>query len=100
MKVVFRQSGGFAGLIRGVELDTDDLPPEKAAELYSLVQQSDLQSTRGGSESRWRDLQTYEISVETGEGVYEVAFDDSNIPAGVAPLLAFLKKCSEPWPLM
>ncbi len=99
MKVVFRQSGGFAGLIRAVELDTDDLPPEEAAELYSLVQQSDLQNTRGESESRWRDLQTYEIRVETGEDVYEVAFDDSNVPAGVTPLLAFLRKRSKPLPL-
>lgn len=99
MKVVFRQSGGFAGLIRGVELCTDDLPPEEARELCSLVQRSDLRSTRGGSDDHWRDPQTYEISVETGEGVYEVTFDDSSIPAGAAPLLNFLKKRAEPWPL-
>jgi hypothetical protein len=99
MKLVFRQSGGYAGLIRGVELDTDDLPPEEAAELHSLVQQSDLQSTSVEDESGWRDQQTYEISVETDEGVYDVAFDDSNIPPGTAPLLGFLKKRSEPWPL-
>jgi hypothetical protein len=98
MKVVFRQSGGYAGLIRGVELDTDDLPTEEAAELHSLVKQSDLQSAREGNESEWRDQQTYEISVETDEGVYDVAFDDSNIPAGAAPLLGFLKRRSKPWP--
>lgn len=87
-------------MIRGVELDTDNLPPEEAAELHSLVQQSDLQSTTtGGNESSWRDLQEYEISVETGQGVYDVAFDDSNIPAGAAPLLDFLKRRSESRPL-
>lgn len=96
MKVVFRQTGGYAGLVRGVELDTDDLPPEEAGKLRSLVQQSDLRSFEAGNESSWRDLQEYEISVETGQGVHDVAFDDSNIPAGAAPLLDFLKRYSGP----
>ncbi len=86
-------------MIWGTELDTDDLTPEEAAELRSLVQQSDLRSTREESASRARDLQMYEITVATDEGVYHVAFDDSNIPAGATPLLAFLRKRSEPWPL-
>jgi hypothetical protein len=101
MKVVFRQTGGFAGLVRGAELDTETLPPEEAANLRSLVQQSDLRNLRAGDESdEWRDLREYEISVETGQGVHDVAFDDRNIPAGAAPLLDFLKGYSEPRPLM
>ncbi len=99
MKLVFQQTGGFAGLVRGVELDTETLPPEEAAKLRSLVQQSDLRSHRAGNESDWRDLLEYEIRVETGQGVHDVAFDDSNIPAGAAPLLDFLKGYSEPRPL-
>jgi hypothetical protein len=100
MKVVFRQSGGFAGLMLGTELNTNDLPPEEAATLRSLVRQSDLQRPIGETASRARDLRTYEITVETDEGdVHHVAFDDSNVPRGVGPLLDMLRERAGPRPL-
>jgi emfourin len=100
MRVVFRQSGGFAGLILGTELNTNDLPPEEAATLRSLVQQGNLQSPIGETASRARDLRTYEIIVEPDEGdSYHVAFDDSNVPRGVGPLLDMLRERARPRPL-
>jgi hypothetical protein len=100
MKVVFRESGGFAGLSLGTELNTDDLPLEEAATLRSLVQQSDLQSPIGETASRARDLRTYEITVEPDEGdPYHVAFDDSNVPRGVRPLVDMLTERAGPRPL-
>ena len=38
MKITFRQSGGYAGLIMGSEIDTDSLAAEEAAKLQSLVE--------------------------------------------------------------
>jgi hypothetical protein len=98
MKVVFRQSGGFAGLIRGTELDAEDLPPEQVVALRSLVERNDLQGASGES-TEARDLRTYELTVKTDEGVHRVAFDERNIPEGLAPLLDTLKERSGPRPL-
>ena len=87
-------------MIRGTELNTNDLPPEEAATLRSLVRQSDLQSPIGETESRARDLRTYEITVETDEGeVHHVTFDDSNVSRGVGPLLDMLRERAGPRPL-
>lgn len=97
MKVSFRQSGGFAGLTRGVELDAEDLPPEEAASLRSLMERGGPQE--GTEDPEARDLQTYEITVETDEGSRQFAFDDGTVPEDVAPLLRTLKRRSGPLPL-
>jgi len=99
MKVKFQQSGGFAGLIRGCELDTDDLSADEARTLQSLVEQSNLEGIKGGQTPGARDLMTYEITVETGEGVHHVSFDDMSMPESVEPLLEFLESRAKPQPL-
>jgi hypothetical protein len=45
MKVWFEESGGYAGLLRGCEIDTSALPPEKAKELEQLVKASGISAS-------------------------------------------------------
>jgi hypothetical protein len=111
MKVTFQQSGGYAFPItnRGCELDTDLLPPDEAATLQSLVEQSgllmvereptqDIYSQKPERE-RIPDVINYKITVQTSEGVHQVSFDDMTIPERIVQLVEYLQKYSKPLPL-
>jgi hypothetical protein len=99
MKVKFSQSGGYAGLIRGCELDTDSLSPAEATKLQSLVEQSGILQAQSKHAPHARDLLNYNITVETSEGAPTVSFDDLSLPENVQPLLEYLQSCAKPLPL-
>ncbi|GAB1542070.1 hypothetical protein NUACC21_47440 [Scytonema sp. NUACC21] len=99
MKVKFSQSGGYANLRRGCELDTDLLPSDEAAKLQSLVEQSDILQTQSSHTPHARDLFNYNITVETNEGAPTVSFDDLSVPENAQPLLNYLQSCAKPLPL-
>jgi hypothetical protein len=98
MKLTFRQSGGFAGLIRGCEIDTDTLSPDEAASLQKMVRQSGILETTKRSNPDARDLMGYEVIVETVEGTFQVSFDELGIPKKAILLLEFLSARAEPRP--
>jgi hypothetical protein len=96
MKVRFRQSGGFAGLVRGAELDTDSLPPTQAAELERLVAAASLPSGKRAT-AAGADRQQYEIAVErTGAHRIESRFGDGDLTDELAALVAFLRARAKP----
>ncbi len=99
MKVKFSQSGGYAGLRRGCELDTDSLPADEAAKLQSLVEQSGILQAESRHAPHARDLFNYNITVETDEGAPTVSFDDLSLPENAQPLLEYLQSCAKPLPL-
>jgi Emfourin len=96
MIVRFSQSGGWAGLLKGCELDTKTLPPEKAEKLRQLVEASAIPASGEFLSDSSRDLQQYEITIEDGASKTSVVFDDESIPQSAKPLIGFLKKCSKP----
>jgi len=98
MRIRFDQTGGYAGLLKGCEIDTSTLPPEKAREVEQLVEASAMSSGEFLSNSS-RDLHQYEISIEDGASKTSIVLDDENIPQSVRPLISFLKKCAKPKPL-
>jgi hypothetical protein len=96
MKVRFRRSGGFAGLVRGAELDTAALPGPEAAELERLVAAAPLASVKRAA-VRGADRQQYEIAVEReGAPRIEARFDDSALSDDLAALVAFLNARAKP----
>jgi hypothetical protein len=101
MKVIFRQSGGYASLILGCELNTSLMESREAQALQSLVERSGFSKwkTTGGYAPSAADLTNYEITVETGKGIYKIVFDDLTIPKNILPLLEYLKACAKPLPL-
>lgn len=99
MKVRFRQTGGFAGLSRGCELDDATLPRPEAANLRRLVERSQIQDGQATGPEGARDLTTYEITVETDDGVRTAAFDDLTIPKQLQPLMDYLQRRATPQPL-
>jgi hypothetical protein len=92
MKVSYRQSGGFAGLILGCDLDTEKLPPAEAAELLRLVEQAALDKIGAKTSAKGRDLMNYEIVVVDKGHATKATFDDMTIPANVQALVDFLSR--------
>jgi len=99
MKVRFRQSGGFAGLVLGCDLDTSTLPPAEAQELTRLVKQANLEKIQTRRSEKARDLQNYEVAVESNEMTAKATFDDMSVDANVEPLLDFLRQRARAIPL-
>jgi hypothetical protein len=96
MKVSFHESGGYAGLLKGCEIDTSALAPEKAKELEQLIEASGISASGEFLSDSSRDLHQYEITIERGASKISVIFDDQSIPQSAKPLIGYLKKCSKP----
>lgn len=98
MKVKFRQSGGYAGLIRETdEIDTDAAPEEERKKLRTLVEQSGILQTQGRRSDKGADLQQYEITIQNSQGdIHRVAFDDMTLPERAAPLVEYLMERTRP----
>ena len=96
MKVTFRQSGGYAGLIRGCELDTAAMEPAEAQGLRSLVNNSQILELGLPGEGVRPDLMSYRITIETGGAVHEISLDDLSLTPAIVPLLEYLQDCSGP----
>lgn len=102
VRVVFEQSGGYAGLVAGCDLDTRSLPAAEAAELERLVAASGLAGLVGATQEPGRgparDLRVYVVVVECGPRTSRAVFDDATVPAPAAPLLEFLQNRARPRP--
>ncbi|MEP7011830.1 MAG: protealysin inhibitor emfourin [Acidobacteriota bacterium] len=102
-KIRFRQSGGFAGFIRGCELVPEALDSRERAQLERLVERSGLADKDATpapkAASSARDLTNYEIEIETSSGTVRTELDDLDLPPEVAPLVTLLQKHSRPIPL-
>jgi hypothetical protein len=98
MKIRFRQTGGFGGLVFGCDLNTSTLPPAEAQELTRLIKQADLEKIQTRRSEKGRDLQSYEIAVEN-EITAKASFDDMSVPANLRPLLDFLRQRARAVPL-
>jgi hypothetical protein len=99
MKIRFRQTGGFGGLILGCGLDTGTLAQADAITLSRLVKDAKLAEV-GVRKTEWgRDLTNYEITIEEKGATLKASFDDMSIPTNVEPLLDFLRERARPMPL-
>jgi len=96
VKLTFTQSGGYAGLIRGVTVDTCDLPDDERQHLESLVRDSGLIGQETAAASVAIDACQYELVIEDGPVTHTLAFDDTNKPVEATPLLKALKARSTP----
>jgi hypothetical protein len=99
MKIRFRQSGGFGGIVLGCDLDVETLPPADAIALSRLIKDAKLAEVGARTNERGRDLTNYEITVEEKGATIKASFDDMSIPPKIEPLLDFLRDRARPTPL-
>ena len=91
----FRQSGGFAGLVRGCEAAPGELADAERRALERYAQER----TAGAAPARnsgARDLIVYEIEIETDSGAARLAFDESSVPEDLVSLVERLQTRSRP----
>ena len=74
---------------RAVEIDTDDLDPERARELERLVKAANLQrlSEPTLTSDRAPDRLRYKLTVVNGPRKHTATFDEHRIPEAVKPLI-------------
>jgi hypothetical protein len=94
MRIRYRESGGYAGLLRGAEVEAEDLPPDAAAALDALVERGG--EPRPEPARAARDQMAYEISVATEGGPVNLRFDDADLPEEALPLLDYLRERAGP----
>lgn len=99
MKIQFQQSGGFAGLSRGCQIDTQFLSSDEVTQLQSLVKQSGILQFQSQSTPNAADLFNYEIFIETDGNTYRISGDENTWPQSAKPLLEYLLIRSKMIPL-
>ena len=94
-RISFRQSGGFAGLIRGCDLDFDELPAAAAAALTTLLERRPSAEPASRSAPHPDAFQfSLRVQDETGEREGPLSSDEQT-PA-IDPLLRYLQSRSKP----
>jgi hypothetical protein len=100
LKLRFRQSGGFAGLIRGQEITAADLKPQELQRLERMLKESGLMERADASGARTpptsADLVQYDLEFETSAGTKHVVLTDDDLDDKTEPLIQFLQKQSKP----
>jgi hypothetical protein len=92
-QVRFRQSGGFAGLVRGCEVAGEEIG---VADRRALERHVAARSTAPAKPTGARDLIVYELEVETDAGEVRLEFDEAGAPEDLAALVDDLVARSRP----
>jgi hypothetical protein len=101
MKITLKQDGGFAyvpALSAPVTIDTEDIDPEEASELESLVRGSHF-FERGPSKkvaAGAADYRTYTLTVQDGSRVHTVKLRDPITDADLERLVSRVKALRHP----
>ncbi|MBY0546056.1 MAG: hypothetical protein K2W95_02075 [Candidatus Obscuribacterales bacterium] len=91
MKVTFRQSGGFAPIFVGFQVDTDAAPGPESTELEKLVIDSGIMKLSDAKVKGARDVYFYTFDIQMAELKHSVTLDQLSVPPAVQPLVEFLK---------
>lgn len=87
MKIKFRQSGGFAGLVKSAEVECNDPSDEEFGVLKSMVDQAKFFDLPEPAAHAMPDMEQYSISVESEGKTREMHLSRSTIPKELKPLI-------------
>lgn len=91
MKISFERSGGFAGMIMAVSLDTTELSPTDAKHLQSLVEASNFfQLPKVIPATAQPDRFQYHFTIQEKKRSHSVTVSESSVPGTLRPLLDWL----------
>lgn len=92
MKIQFRQTGGFAGLAKSAEIDTDQVAQEEAETVQSLVEQCAFWEVPSPASRSLPDQEQYSITIEAEGRSRTMHLGRSNLPTDLKPLVNYLTK--------
>lgn len=92
--IKYQQSGGFAGITRSVEIDSDTLGVDEQKELFQLINEADFFELKV---DRLRtdglpDQYQYTIEIKQGDQIRSMVIDDSSMPDALRPLINYLSR--------
>ena len=91
MKISFERSGGFAGMIISVAIDTDNLSPEIANQIQSWIEQSGFfQLPAHITAASQPDRFHYQVTVTENKRKHTVTVGESAMPSNLKPLMDWL----------
>lgn len=96
MRIFFERTGGFAGMVLTLELDTRQLPKLEAKTWESLVKQADFFRLPEAIQSKQpqADHFEYKISVWQLFRRHTLIVSESAVPAGLQPLVDRLQNAA------
>lgn len=95
MQIDFERSGGLIAIQVTAHIDTDDLPPDEAAQIIGLVQAANffkLPEHLQGSGADVPDAFQYVVTVDDGLRTHTVTTTELNAPESLHPLLHHLAR--------
>ncbi len=101
-QLIFRETGGFAGLQRGCTLEPEALPEVPRTELQSLVERPEPPGDRAALAAQaasMPDMQVYtlELIMREAQPAHRVLrYPASDVPADVTELIGFLRENAKP----
>ena len=106
LKIRYQRSGGFAGLLRGGEIDTTALAPAASRLVMRLVNTALFAGVKPGAKSKTRgvvDARVHDFEIEIDGETFRWSFDDRfesrvefSLPKALIPLVAVMAKRSKP----
>lgn len=94
MRIRFERSGGFANISLKAEIDSAELPPERAKELARLVENAHPfdQPAQPASSTSMPDQFQYEVTIEDGSRAKTIHTSDDAAPDDLKLLFDFLSQ--------
>jgi hypothetical protein len=94
MKIHFRRTGGFGGMILSNDLQIEELSDDDAQELISRMEDADFFNLpeRMQASGRGVDRFQYQITAETEQASHSVSVDESAMPESLEPLIKKLTR--------
>ncbi|MEM7309160.1 MAG: protealysin inhibitor emfourin [Planctomycetota bacterium] len=97
MRVLFRQTGGLAGLVRGCELDVEELAPVPRRALERLLAQAGGERELRLRSGAARGAEVYELHVERDRSeALRIELDEAVLDEPLFELIDFLQERAAP----
>ncbi len=90
MRIAFRQTGGFTGTVKSVELDSDQMPPEEQERVRALLDESRFFDATSPPVPAAPDREQYTIRVESEDRSRTVHVSGGALPESMKPLVRYL----------
>lgn len=92
MKILFRQTGGFAGLVKSLRLDFDELSADDRDLVRSLLDASHFFEIPEPAARALPDEEQYSITVDEQERSRTIVVNKSAAPEDLRSLIRYLAK--------
>jgi hypothetical protein len=96
IRIEFRRSGGFAGIPLTATTSADQLSQEHAAQLQSMLAGVQPPPQPGRAAPGGADLFQYQLSLDDGQRHRSFAWDETQVPPAIRPLLEALTRLARP----